>query len=109
MHGGLSSSSQVGEVLAITLLNNANLSEETLTSAKLQLISLAQARETKAKDTPPPTEDATRLSDKTFRKITDFADYMVHIVGREELLRKMVTLETGLDRRLKPATKSSST
>ena len=43
MHGGLSSSSQVGEVLAITLLNNANLSEETLTSAKLQLISLAEA------------------------------------------------------------------
>ena len=45
MHGGLSSSSQVGQVLAITLLNNASLSEETLTNAKLQLISLAQARE----------------------------------------------------------------
>ena len=44
MHGGLSSSSQVGEVLAITLLNNASLSDETLTNAKLQLISLAQAR-----------------------------------------------------------------
>ena len=85
MHGGLSSSSQVGEVLAITLLNNANLSEETLTSAKLQLISLAQARETKAKETPPPTEDATRLSEKTFKKMTDFADFMVDIVGREEL------------------------
>ena len=45
MHGALSSSSQVGEVLAITLLNNANLSEETLTSAKLQLIALAKERE----------------------------------------------------------------
>ena len=45
MHGGLSSSSQVGEVLAITLLNNANLSEETLTNAKLQLIALAKERE----------------------------------------------------------------
>ena len=45
MHGGLSSSPQVGELLAITLLNTASLSEETLTNAKLQLISFAQARE----------------------------------------------------------------
>ena len=45
MHGGLSSSSQVGEVLAITLLNNANLSEETLTNTKLQLFALAKERD----------------------------------------------------------------
>ena len=45
MHGGLSSSSQVGEVLAIKLLNNANLREETLTNAKLQLIALAKERD----------------------------------------------------------------
>ena len=45
MHGGHSSSSQVGAVLAIPLLKNSSWSEETLTNAKLQLISLAQARE----------------------------------------------------------------
>ena len=45
MHGGLSSSSQGGGVLAITLLNNTGLSEETFTNAKLQLISLAHTRE----------------------------------------------------------------
>ena len=45
MHRRLSSSAQVGEVPAITLLSNARLREETLTNAKLQLISLTQARE----------------------------------------------------------------
>ena len=45
MHGSLSSSAQVEVVPTVTLLSNARLSEETLTNAKLQLISLAQARE----------------------------------------------------------------
>ena len=44
LHANASSSSQIGEVLAITLLNNANLGEGTLTNAKLQLISHAEAR-----------------------------------------------------------------
>lgn len=44
MHSRASTSSQIGEVLAITLLNNANLEEGTLNNAKLQLISLAEAR-----------------------------------------------------------------
>ena len=39
-----SPSSQVGQVLAITLLNNARLDEIVLTNAKMQLISLAQDR-----------------------------------------------------------------
>lgn len=43
-------SSQVGEVLAITLLNDANLEEGTLTNAKLQLISLAEARSENEKE-----------------------------------------------------------
>lgn len=37
-------SSQVGHVLAITLLNNAKLKENALTSAKFKLISLAEDR-----------------------------------------------------------------
>ena len=61
MHGGLSSSSQVGIVITITLLNNVNLSEETLTSAKLQLISLAQARDSEEENKPPPAEESTKV------------------------------------------------
>lgn len=45
MNAGLSASSQVGEVLAIKLLNNGTLSEETLINAKPQIILLLQAPE----------------------------------------------------------------
>ena len=48
MNSNASTSSQIGEVLEITLLNNANLEEGTLTNAKLQLISLAEARAVEA-------------------------------------------------------------
>ena len=41
---GASSSSQTGQVLAITLLNHAKLDDILLTNAKMQLISLAEAR-----------------------------------------------------------------
>ena len=41
---GASPSSQTGQVLAITLLNNARLDEIVFTNAKMQLISLAQDR-----------------------------------------------------------------
>lgn len=44
MHAGASSSSQIGEVLAITLLNNANLEEGILANANMQLTSLAEPR-----------------------------------------------------------------
>jgi len=44
MSANASSSSQIGEVLAITLLNNANLEDGTLTNAKVALINLAEAR-----------------------------------------------------------------
>ena len=43
MHAGETSSSGIGEVLAITLLNNADLEESTLTNEKLQLIGFSQA------------------------------------------------------------------
>ena len=85
MHGGLSSSSQVGEVLAITLLNNANLSEETLTSAKLQLISLAQARESQQKITPAPTDDSVRITKETFGMIKHFSELLSSGSNREEI------------------------
>ena len=41
---GVSPYSQTGQVLAITLLNNARLDDVVLTNAKMQLISLAQTR-----------------------------------------------------------------
>ncbi len=44
LHAGSTSSSQVGEVPAITLLNNAALSDDTLKIAKLQLIALSESR-----------------------------------------------------------------
>ena len=42
MRAGTSNSEQIGEVLAISLLNNANISESNLNQAKLQLIAMAQ-------------------------------------------------------------------
>ncbi len=45
MHPGSTQSSKVGEVLANTLLNNANLGETTLCTPKIQLISAAKSRE----------------------------------------------------------------
>ena len=45
LHANASSSSQIGEVLAVTLLNNANLDEGTLMNATSALITHAEARE----------------------------------------------------------------
>jgi hypothetical protein len=45
MHAGASSSSQTAEMLAIILLNNASLQDETLTAAKLELIRVAESRQ----------------------------------------------------------------
>ncbi len=48
MHAGSSQTSKVEEVLAITLLNNANLGETTLSSAKIQLINAANFRDSQS-------------------------------------------------------------
>ncbi len=45
IQAGSSPASKVGEVLAITLLNNANVGDTALSSAKIQLINAAQSRE----------------------------------------------------------------
>ena len=45
LHATASPSSQIGEVLAVTLLNNANLDEGTLINATSALITHAEARE----------------------------------------------------------------
>jgi hypothetical protein len=45
MHAGTSSSSQTAEMLAIILLNNFSLQDETLTADKLELIRIAETRE----------------------------------------------------------------
>lgn len=50
MHGSLSASSQVGEVLIITLLKDEGLSRQTWMKSKLQLIALAQARESQSRN-----------------------------------------------------------
>ena len=72
MHSNASTSSQIGEVLAITLLNNANLEERTLTNAKLQLISLAEAR---AVEMSPPTTRSFSTKDlKEFKSVLESAE-----------------------------------
>lgn len=59
-----SPSSQIGQVMAITLLNNANLDENVLTNAKLQLIALAEERAKQEQ------EDVTKLvRKKKFEKL----------------------------------------
>jgi hypothetical protein len=45
MHANASTSSQTAEMLAIILLNNALLPDETLTAAKLELIRIAESRQ----------------------------------------------------------------
>ncbi len=45
MQAGSSPTSKVGKVRAITMLNNANLGDTTLSSAKIQLINAAQGRD----------------------------------------------------------------
>ena len=45
VHAGPGNSSQICEVQAITLLNNAALAEQTLTNGKLQLIFHAESRD----------------------------------------------------------------
>jgi hypothetical protein len=64
MHAGTSSSSQTAEMLAIILLNNASLQDETLTAAKLELIRLAESREPKVdKNGPVVRADIKVLKD----------------------------------------------
>lgn len=56
MISNATASSQVGEVLAITLLNNARLPDSTLTNAKLELISRGEVR------ARSEAENATKLA-----------------------------------------------
>lgn len=68
MHAGVSSNSQVGEILAITLLNNSNLSEETLSNAKMQLVGMAQS---KAND---PNDPSASLPPSAISKLKDICN-----------------------------------
>ena len=56
MHANASTSSQTAEMLAIILLNNALLPDETLTAAKLELIRIAESRQASS---PSRKEDVT--------------------------------------------------
>lgn len=48
MHAAVDTNSQVGEIISITLLNNSNLSEDTVSNEKMQLVATASARHSKA-------------------------------------------------------------
>jgi hypothetical protein len=56
MHANASNSSQTAEMLAIILLNNALLPDETLTAAKLELIRITESRQVSS---PNNREDVT--------------------------------------------------
>ena len=72
MHSNASTSSQIGEFLAFILLNNANLEDGTLTNAKLQLISLAEAR---AVEVSPPTRRSSPTKDlDEFKSVLESAE-----------------------------------
>ena len=66
MHAGETSSSQIGEVLAINLLNNADLEKSTLTNAMLQLIGFSQARRNSSKGA-----DMYEVSSASIQKVKD--------------------------------------
>ncbi len=77
IHAGLSSSSQVGEFLAITLLGNANLGETTHQGAKIQLINAAESRIEKEKKalyvlTDQDSEDLDKVKDKITSGLSSF-------------------------------------
>jgi hypothetical protein len=64
MHAGTSSSSQTAEMLAIILLNNASLRDETLTATTLELIRLDVSREPNVdKNSPVVRADIKVLKD----------------------------------------------
>ena len=88
MHGSLSWCSQVGEVLAITLLNNANLSEETLTNAKLQLIALAKEREDA--QTNKKSESHVSVSENVVEEVDDLLE-MVRELHESRLVKAFKT------------------
>ena len=68
MHAGTTSSSQIGEVLAITLPNNAALGESTLTNAKLCLFSLAESR------MEDDIESSVNITPSQFKKLVHSVD-----------------------------------
>ena len=93
---GETSSSQVGEVLAITLLNNACIPETTPTNAKLQLIRLAEDRtEEEDVDSYSLTEkNATSLLDDSteLKKIYD-AIVMYKNEGRKDVVKRFTKIK----------------
>ena len=76
MHAGPSNSSQIGEVLAITLLNNADLAEQALTNAKLQLISHAEARDGEAESSVQVRNTDLQGVFSCIEQISDVADVL---------------------------------
>ena len=71
MHFKVTSSKQIAEVLAITLLNNSNLKESTLINAKLQLIALAENR---AKDQNRHFQDTVQVRKSFLEEIQDLKE-----------------------------------
>jgi hypothetical protein len=101
MHANASTSSQTAEILAIILLNNALLTDETLTAANLELIRIAESRQVSSPNSKEDVtnEDITELRqaisslDKRvssdYNKIAKDADANDLEVTRRSTLRKV--------------------
>lgn len=74
MHVGVSTTSQVSEILGITLLNNAMLNDETLTNAILQLFAHAKSKKHhESKDEVYLSKDAHRGMLEMLDKLSEHA------------------------------------
>ncbi len=93
MHADASPNSKIGEVLAITLITNANLGETTHQSAKIQLISAAKARMPEESNSDPPLakcnligSDCANLREVNTKLVTtiDQLDAAINVSGAED-------------------------
>ena len=97
---GATSYLQVEEFLAITLLNNACIPETTLTTAKLQLIRLAEDRKEKedVNSYSQTEKNAISLLDAS-TELKDICDAIMYKnEGRKDLVKRFTKIKHGLRR-----------
>lgn len=91
IHTGGTSTSQVGEVLAFTLLNNANLEKATHQTAKMQLIQTAAEHQLAQGDTLKtfPMTDADRMSiQSSIEKVGKLAEELAAVPSDIAVLKE---------------------
>lgn len=93
IHSGGTSTSQVGEVLAFTLLNNANLEKATHQTAKMQLIQTAAERQDRQGETLKafPMTDVDRASiQSSIDKVVKLAEELGSVSDDVDVLKEKI-------------------